>query len=111
MAGATPLGLFIVTFLFVSITPGLCTILSLTLGMSIGVRRTMWMMLGELFGVGLVSIAAVVGADANSVELKPKPQCLASTTKGAFFNTPLPLRLIKLQPDPLVTVGRKAWQA
>lgn len=35
--------------------------LSLTLGMSIGVRRTMHMMWGELIGVALVSVLAVVG--------------------------------------------------
>lgn len=35
--------------------------LSLTLGMSIGVRRTLWMMWGELAGVALVSISAVIG--------------------------------------------------
>lgn len=35
--------------------------LSLTLGMTIGLKRTLWMMLGELAGVALVSVAAVVG--------------------------------------------------
>ena len=35
--------------------------LSLTLGMSIGVRRTMYMMWGELIGVALVSVLAVIG--------------------------------------------------
>lgn len=35
--------------------------LSLTLGMSIGLRRTFWMMWGELLGVAIVSIAAVAG--------------------------------------------------
>ncbi len=35
--------------------------LSLSLGMSIGVRRTFWMMWGELAGVALVSISAVAG--------------------------------------------------
>lgn len=35
--------------------------LALTLGMSIGYRRALWMMAGELVGVGLVAIAAVVG--------------------------------------------------
>lgn len=35
--------------------------LSMTLGMTIGVRQTFWMMWGELLGVGLVCIAAVVG--------------------------------------------------
>ncbi|WP_228723324.1 LysE family translocator [Desulfosediminicola flagellatus] len=58
------LSLFIPTFLFVSATPGMCMTLSLTLGMTIGVRRTMWMMLGELVGVALVSIAAVIGVAA-----------------------------------------------
>jgi len=38
--------------------------LSLTLGMSIGVRRTFWMMWGELVGVALVSVAAVAGVAA-----------------------------------------------
>lgn len=35
--------------------------LAMTLGMSIGVRRTLWMMIGELIGVALVAIAAVMG--------------------------------------------------
>ena len=33
----------------------------MTLGMSVGVRRTMWMMLGEVFGVATVAILAVMG--------------------------------------------------
>jgi len=57
----TLLSLFIPTFLFVSATPGMCMTLSLTLGMTIGVRKSLWMMLGELTGVALVSVAAVVG--------------------------------------------------
>ncbi|WP_394143617.1 LysE family translocator [Vibrio atypicus] len=55
------LGMFIPTFFFVSITPGMCMTLALTLGMSIGYKRTLWMMAGELVGVGLVAIAAVLG--------------------------------------------------
>jgi len=35
--------------------------LALSLGMSIGVRNTMWMMLGELIGVAVVAISAIVG--------------------------------------------------
>ena len=35
--------------------------LALTLGMSIGYRRTLWMMAGELVGVALVSVSAVLG--------------------------------------------------
>ncbi len=55
------LGMFVPTFFFVSITPGMCMTLALTLGMSVGYRRTLWMMAGELVGVGLVAIAAVLG--------------------------------------------------
>ncbi|MGR5117104.1 LysE family translocator [Vibrio astriarenae] len=55
------LSVFIPTFFFVSVTPGMCMTLALTLGMSIGYRRTLWMMVGELIGVALVSIAAVLG--------------------------------------------------
>jgi len=35
--------------------------LSLTLGLSIGLKRTFWMMWGELIGVGLVAVSAAVG--------------------------------------------------
>ena len=35
--------------------------LALSLGMSIGVRKTLWMMAGELTGVALVSILSVIG--------------------------------------------------
>lgn len=55
------LSMFIPTFFFVSITPGMCMTLALTLGMSIGYRRTLWMMIGELLGVALVSVSAVLG--------------------------------------------------
>ncbi|MCL1143096.1 LysE family translocator [Shewanella gaetbuli] len=55
------LAVFIPTFFFVSITPGMCMTLAMTLGMSIGVKRTLWMMLGELVGVAIVAVAAVLG--------------------------------------------------
>ncbi|QYJ84664.1 LysE family translocator [Shewanella mesophila] len=55
------IAVFLPTFFFVSITPGMCMTLAMTLGMSIGVRRTLWMMIGELVGVALVAIAAVMG--------------------------------------------------
>jgi homoserine/homoserine lactone efflux protein len=55
---------FIPTFFFVSVTPGMCMTLALSLGMTVGVRRTLWMMVGELVGVGLVACLAVVGVAA-----------------------------------------------
>lgn len=38
--------------------------LAMTLGMSIGIRNTLWMMWGELIGVAIVAIASVVGVSA-----------------------------------------------
>lgn len=58
----TLISLFIPTFFFVSITPGMCMTLAMTLGMSIGIRKTIWMMYGEMLGVTLVACAAVLGA-------------------------------------------------
>ena len=55
---------FIPTFIFVSLTPGMCMTLSMTMGLTIGVRRTLWMMLGELAGVGTVAVLAVIGVAA-----------------------------------------------
>jgi len=64
MADLTLLAVFIPTFFFVSLTPGLCMTLALTMGMTIGVRKTFWMMWGELIGVGVVATAAVLGVAA-----------------------------------------------
>ena len=55
------LSLFIPTFFIVSVTPGMCMTLAMTLGMSIGVRNTLWMMWGELIGVAIVATASVIG--------------------------------------------------
>jgi len=56
--------LFLPTSFFISITPGLCMTLAMSLGMTIGVRRTLYMMMGELIGVSLVAIAAIAGVAA-----------------------------------------------
>lgn len=58
------LALFVPTFFFVSVTPGMCMTLAMTLGMSLGVRRTLHMMWGELVGVALVSVLSVIGVAA-----------------------------------------------
>jgi homoserine/homoserine lactone efflux protein len=55
------LAIFIPTFFFVSITPGMCMTLALSMGMSIGLKRTMYMMIGELLGVALVATSSVIG--------------------------------------------------
>lgn len=61
MLPLSTLVVFIPTFFFVSVTPGMCMTLALTLGMSIGLKRSLHMMWGELLGVGLVAILAAVG--------------------------------------------------
>ena len=52
---------FIPTFFLVSISPGMCMTLAMTMGMTVGIRKTLWMTVGELIGVGLVALFAVVG--------------------------------------------------
>ena len=58
------LSIFIPTFFFVSITPGMCMSLALSMGMSIGLRKTFYMMYGELLGVGIVSSSSAIGVAA-----------------------------------------------
>lgn len=53
--------LFLPTAFFISITPGMCMTLSLTMGLTIGIKRTFWMMWGELVGVGIVAVSAALG--------------------------------------------------
>lgn len=68
--------------------------LSLSLGISIGVRRTLWMMLGELTGVALVAIAVLAGA-----------ATLLASAPGAFS-------LIKvLGAAYLIYCAVRAWRA
>lgn len=52
------------SYFLIAVSPGLCMTLSMSLGMRIGVRRTLWMMLGELTGVGLVGACAMAGVAA-----------------------------------------------
>ena len=55
---------FSASFFLVALSPGLCMTLAMSLGISIGVRRTSWMMAGELTGIALVGAAAVLGVAA-----------------------------------------------
>jgi homoserine/homoserine lactone efflux protein len=55
---------FTASFFLVALSPGLCMTLAMSLGISIGVRRTLWMMAGELTGIALVGASAVLGVAA-----------------------------------------------
>ena len=52
------------SFFLISLSPGLCMTLAMSLGIRIGVRRTLWMMAGELTGIALVASAAMLGVAA-----------------------------------------------
>ncbi|MGJ7460657.1 LysE family translocator [Halomonas sp. MA07-2] len=78
------LSVFVPTFLFVSITPGMCMTLAMVLGMTQGVRRTLWMMAGELVGVGLVAAAAGAGVAALMLR-QPEFFALFKWLGGAYL--------------------------
>ena len=55
---------FAASFFLVALSPGLCMTLAMSLGITIGPRRTLWMMAGELAGIALIGVAAVLGVAA-----------------------------------------------
>lgn len=55
------LTVFVPTFTLVSLTPGMCMTLALSLGIAVGLRRTLWMMAGELAGVAIGALAVGLG--------------------------------------------------
>ena len=58
--------------------------LSMTLGMTIGVKRTLWMMTGELIGVGLVAVLTVLGVAAIMIRY-PEIFTLIKLAGGAYL--------------------------
>jgi len=78
------LSVFMPTFLLVSLTPGMCMTLAMVLGMTQGVRRTLWMMAGELVGVGLVAFAAGAGVAALMLR-QPQLFALFKWLGGAYL--------------------------
>ncbi|MGY4876363.1 LysE family translocator [Vreelandella aquamarina] len=84
MLSWSTLSVFIPTFLLVSLTPGMCMTLAMVLGMTQGVKRTLWMMAGELVAVGLVAVAA--GAGVAALMLKyPEIFALFKWVGGAYL--------------------------
>jgi threonine/homoserine/homoserine lactone efflux protein len=78
------LTVFVPTFLFVSLTPGMCMTLAMVLGMTQGIKRTLWMMMGELVGVGLVAAAAGAGVAALMLR-QPELFVLFKWVGGAYL--------------------------
>lgn len=58
------LAAFCGSFFLIAMSPGLCMTLAMSLGIAIGVKRTLWMMLGELAGIALVGASAMLGVAA-----------------------------------------------
>lgn len=84
MLELTRLSVFVPTFFLVSLTPGMCMMLSLSLGMTIGVRRATWMMAGELAGVGVTAVSAVIGVAAVMLRY-PELFTLLKWAGGAYL--------------------------
>ncbi|QYK05287.1 LysE family translocator [Shewanella zhangzhouensis] len=53
--------MFIPTFFVISVSPGLCMMLALSFGASLGVRRSLWVIAGEVVGVSLIALTALLG--------------------------------------------------
>ncbi|SEK86885.1 LysE family translocator [Halomonas daqiaonensis] len=84
MINLSLLSVFVPTFLLVSLTPGMCMTLAMVLGMTQGVKRTLWMMAGELVGVGLVAFAAGAGVAALMLR-QPELFALFKWLGGAYL--------------------------
>ena len=93
--------LFIPTIAAVSLTPGLCMTLAFTLGLSIGYRRTLWMMLGEMVGVATVFISTFWGLG-WLLSRDPLYFKLFSLIGGAYLLY-LSLILFRQPPEKLMT--------
>ena len=93
--------LFIPTIASVSFTPGLCMTLAFTLGLSIGYRRTLWMMLGELSGVATV-FAVVFWSLGWLLSQDPIYFQLMSVVGGAYLMY-LAIKLFRETPEKLRT--------
>lgn len=76
--------LFAVTIFVISLMPGLCMTLAFTLGISVGFRRTLWMMLGELGGVATVAICVGMGV-AQVLTLYPDAMVWLTFWGGAYL--------------------------
>ncbi len=60
---------FCASFFLIAISPGLCMTLALSVGIRVGLRRSLWMMLGELSGVALVGFCVLTGVAALLVQV------------------------------------------
>ncbi|WP_281213228.1 LysE family translocator [Shewanella insulae] len=84
---------FMLTFFLMSVSPGICMLLAMSLGANIGVRRTLWMMLGVLVGIASIATLALIGI----ANLLSRHEWLMLTVKY-------------LGPAYLIYLGVKSWR-
>lgn len=85
---------FVFSYFLIALSPGLCMTLAMSLGISIGPRRTLWMVWGELAGIALIGTAAVIGVAA------------------LLLQAPLVFRIFKiLGAGYLFWLGVQAWRS
>ena len=75
--------MFIPTFFLISVSPGLCMMLALSYGASLGVKRTLWVIIGEVLGVSLIALTALLGYTRVLVEYPVFMQVFKYV--GAFY--------------------------
>lgn len=105
---ATQLLAFALSFFVIALSPGLCMTLALSLGIRIGLRRSLWMMLGELIGITLVGAAALAGVGTLLMQ-SPAVFSVAKLLGAAFllwsawgaWNSPAPISV----DSPKLVVG------
>lgn len=88
--------------------------LAMTLGMSIGVRNTLWMMWGELLGVAIVAIASVIGV--SSIMLQSPEFFAVLKLIGACYLLYIGINMwrskgklaISLRHDPRLNISKRS---
>lgn len=101
-----------VTWFTVAVMPGMCMTLAMTLSASLGIRKTLWMVAGELLGVGTVALTALLGV-AAALLTEPK---ILTLVKGLgalyllylglqFWRTPNQAPLAETAATETVSVG------
>lgn len=103
------LALFIPTFFLVSVTPGMCMSLAMTLGMRVGYRRTLYMMAGEMLGVAIVCICVMYGV---SIFLLNNPMIfIAFKILGGCYLIYLGIQLYLSQPEVNELISQRVYTA
>jgi threonine/homoserine/homoserine lactone efflux protein len=75
--------IFIPTFFLISVSPGLSMMLALSYGASLGVKRALWVIFGEVFGISLIALTALLGYTKLLVEYPTAMQVFKYV--GAFY--------------------------